>query len=254
MSTLDGSARQQAERISRGLARRIPRRATIRGMPLRAVFAGRELEYVTTRCRFGGVELLVGPGVFLPRSVSEPIVDAAQAAVERDDSLVVDVGTGCGAVALALAKRLPRLRVVGMDIDEPAVLWARRNAELLHADGVSFLTGGLLDPLDPAARGQVDLIVANMPCVPATIFEGAADALDHAYVGGGDDGLGLLRALMHQAVDVLRPGGSLVVQMSPAQWAGFSAEAAALGYQPEERSRRDFVVIGQLRRPVDPTL
>ncbi|MEO6711882.1 MAG: hypothetical protein ABIM89_00465, partial [Mycobacteriales bacterium] len=97
----------------------------------------------------------------------------------------------------------------------------------------------------------VDAIVANVPCVPAAVFEAAADAADHAYVGQGEDGLGLQRSLMRQALKVLRPGGSLVLQMAPDQWTALSSEAETLGYQPSEQFRSDIVVIGLLTRLVE---
>lgn len=243
-AALDGSLRQAGERVARAAVRRVPTQTALRG-----VLSGRALERATVRCRFGGVELLAGHGVFLPRAASEPLVDAAFAQLRDSAGVIVDVGTGCGAVALALAHRSPSSHIVGTDIDELAVRWARRNARAAAVARVAFVVGGLLDPVSPALRGTVDVIVANVPCVPSATFQGAADAPRHAYVGSGDDGLGLQRILLEQARSVLRPGGSLVLQMAPAQWRAFSAHAATMGYESDEHAADKTVVVGVLRVP-----
>ena len=75
-----------------------------------------------TRCRFDDLELLAGAGTFLPRRVSEGLVSAADERIARvENPLLVDVGTGCGAVALALARRHPRAQVLGLDLDAGAL-------------------------------------------------------------------------------------------------------------------------------------
>lgn len=202
-----------------------------------------------TRCRFSGLELLSGPGTFLPRGVSERLVTAAtEAPLPAAPPVIVDVGTGCGAAALALALRLGA-RVVGIDVDDGALRWARRNARRLHVPEVEFVAGSLLDPLPSSLRGRVSAVVANVPCVPPGAFEGAADASREAYVGADADGLGLQRRLAEQARDVLRPGGSLLVQLVPSQWPAYRASLAQLGYEPEDAQGDELAVVGVARWP-----
>lgn len=206
--------------------------------------------WAVARCRFDDLELLAGPGTFLPRRVSEQLVSAAAerlGGVERP--LLVDVGTGCGAVALALARRRPHAQVLGIDLDADALTWAGRNQRRLGSAQVAFAVGSLLDPLPPTWRGQVSLIVANVPCVAPDAYEGSLDAPARAYVGAGRDGLGLQRRLAEQARDVLCPGGWLLVQLAPSQWVPYRETLHRLGFEALEASGDGVAVVGAGRRP-----
>ncbi len=211
---------------------------------------GEPWRHATTRCRFCGLELLAGPGTFLPRGVSELLVDSA---VERmagpDRAFLVDVGTGCGAVALALARRRPDARVRGVDVDTKALSWARRNRRRCGLHRVDFASGSLLDPVPASWEGCVSVVVANVPCIPPDSFEGASDAPEQAYVGTGPDGLDLHRRLAEQARDALRPGGWLLVQLAPLQWEVYRQSLEALGYQALGARGGDVAVIGAARWP-----
>jgi release factor glutamine methyltransferase len=203
-----------------------------------------------TRCRFDDLELLAGPGTFLPRRVSERLVSAAAARVTGvERPLLVDVGTGCGAVALALARRHPRAQVLGLDLDAGALTWARRNARRLGSPHVDFAAGSLLDPLPASWRGRVSLVFANVPCVPPDACEASLDAPARAYVGGGRDGLGLQRRLAEEARDVLGPGGWLLIQLSPPQWVPYRETLDRLGFEALEARGDGVAVVGAGRRP-----
>ena len=201
------------------------------GRAIGQALLGEPWHSATTRCRFDGLELLAGPGTFLPRGISEQLVRAACERLSGDElPIAVDVGTGCGAVALALARRVPLARVLGVDLDERALRWARRNARRMRMGHVRFAAGSLLDPLPADVRRGVSVVTANVPCVPPDSFAGALDAPAQAYVGVGSDGLGLQRALAAEARAVLRPGGWLLVQLAPSQWPAYRETLRDLGY------------------------
>ena len=184
---------------------------------------------VPARSRFAGIEVLAAPGVFVAQAVSEPLAEAAIATAVTE-GVVVDVGTGCGAVALAVAARRPDLRVFGCDLSRNAIRSARRNARRLGLRNVRFAAGSLLDPLPLDLRGRVDVIVANVPYVPPTLWGSGRGDPSGTILGAGYDGLELQRALAWGALEWLRPGGALLLQLTADQWSTFEAELVALGY------------------------
>ena len=215
-------------RVWRGI--RLARRLLRRWPAARAIY-GDPFGLALTRCRFDGLELLAGPGTFLPRGVSEDLVAvSAELMGTLDPPTAIDVGTGCGAVALALARRVASAEIVGVDIDPTALRWARQNARRLDVRSVRFLAGSLLEPVPVQIRGTVGLVVANVPCVPASAFAGGSDAPVAAYLGEDPDGLGLQRRLAADARAVLRPGGWLAVQLAPDQAAAYARALGELGF------------------------
>jgi release factor glutamine methyltransferase len=170
------------------------------------------LQHLIGTAAFGPVVLHVGPGVFIPRPETESIF--AWATAQRLDarSLIVDLCTGSGALAVALARHLTAARVIGVDDSDAALGYARRNAEgteveLVRAD---VTTPGLLPELD----GRVDLVVANPPYVPDSIIlepEVAQHDPPHA-VFGGPDGMTVIAAVVRLAGRWLRAGGLFAVE------------------------------------------
>jgi release factor glutamine methyltransferase len=170
------------------------------------------LQHLTGTAAFGPVTLDVGPGVFIPRPETEAMLEWATAQPLPPRPLVVDLCTGSGALAVALARHRPAARVIGVDDSEAALAYARRNAagtavELVCAD---VTTPGLLPELD----GLVDLVVANPPYVPedhAVETEVAQHDPPHA-VFGGPDGMAVIAAVVRLAGCWLRPGGLFAVE------------------------------------------
>ena len=205
-----------------------------RSRPARAVLSGTPLlGQSIRRVRFAGIEVLVGPGVFRPMAVSEHIVDATLATVSSGyDAIVLEVGTGCGAVALAIARARPEASVFAADVSAAAVKWGRHNQHGLGTR-VRFYRGSLLEAFPSSLQGRASVVAGNVPYIPADHAQPASVDTPGAIVGEGDDGLGLLRKLSADASSFLRPGGRLVIQLLASQWESFAGELHALGYEPE---------------------
>lgn len=182
--------------------------------------AGMPLEHVLGWAEFRGLRIRVDPDVFVPRRRTEFLVERAialAAAVGRRP-VVVDLCCGSGAVGAALAAAVGDIELHATDIDAAAVRCARRNVEPL---GGAVYRGDLFEPLPPALRGRVDVLVANVPYVPtAAIGQLPPEARDHeplVALDGGADGLDVLRRVTDQAARWLAPGGHLLMETSVAQ-------------------------------------
>jgi len=182
------------------------------------------LQHLTGLTHFRHVELQVGPGVFVPRPETELLAGwAVEQALLVESPLVVDLCTGSGAVAKAIADEVPGARVHAVELDEPAHAWAQRN---LGGTGVDLRQGDMADAFDDLA-GTVDVVVCNPPYIPLDAWESvAAEARDHdphLALFSGDDGLDAMRVLERRAALLLRPGG--VVGAEHADLQGESAPA-----------------------------
>lgn len=183
------------------------------------------------RCRFGGVEVRVGPGVFAPEIPSERLVRLVMGVIsDRVDPIVVEPGTGSGAISLAIAAAHPGANVHAVERYGRPLRWARRNARRLGQTRVHVHRGSLLDPLPDRLAGRVAVIVANLPYVPSVVWSRRDQFVRRAVRGQGDDGLGLYRQLVRQARRFLEPGGHLILEMGPYQVDAFRREIRALGY------------------------
>jgi release factor glutamine methyltransferase len=178
------------------------------------------LQHITGRAFFRYLELKVGPGVFVPRPETESVVGWAIDAVRAMDvaePLIVDLCTGSGAIALALAQEVPRSRVHAVELDETALEWARKNVE---GSRVVLHQGDALTAL-PELSGQVDLVISNPPYIPLTEWEYVApEARDYdpqRALFSGEDGLDVIRGLERTAHRLLRPGGLVVVEHADTQ-------------------------------------
>ncbi len=178
------------------------------------------LQHITGRAFFRYLELQVGPGVFVPRPETESVVGWAIDAVRAMDvvePLIVDLCTGSGAIALALAQEVPRSRVHAVELDEGALTWARKNVE---GSRVVLHQGNALTAL-PELDGQVDLLVSNPPYIPLTEWEYVApEARDHdpeLALFSGEDGLDTIRGIERTAHRLLRPGGVVVIEHADTQ-------------------------------------
>lgn len=207
--------------------------------------------YAVFRTRFAGIEVDSGRGVFVPVPFSETLLDAGQKRIaERERPTVVDVGTGCGAVALALAAGRHDVEVYGIDVSRRALRWARRNARRLGVQNVRFYRGSLLEPLSNELRGHIDLVLTNVPYAPRAYRRASWSDTPGAVEGEDEDGLGLPRRLASAAHEMLAPGGWLVAQLALEQSDAFCFELDRTGYvEPERVASRagDAVVAARVR-------
>jgi release factor glutamine methyltransferase len=210
--------------------------------------ARQPVAYILGRRDFRHLTLEVDPRVLIPRPETELLVEVGL--VVGSGARVLDVGTGSGAVALALADERPDLDVLGIDVDPDAVTVARGNAERLGLE-VRFEVGDLLDPAqDQVDRGRTDAVLANLPYVA----EGASLPPDvdryepRSALFAGADGLDVIRRLVDQAT-CLDPRPALIaLELGPEQ-AGEVAALVSHGWDRVERLRdlagRERVVVGR---------
>lgn len=194
---------------------------------------GEPLAWLVGSLRFCGLTVAVDRGVYVPRWQSEPLALRA-AALLPEDGAAVDLCTGTGAIALVLADRRRRARVVATEIDPPACDCARRN-------GVEVYCGNLGAPLPPELWGRLDVVTAVVPYVPT----GALRLLPPDVVAfepllaldGGPDGTDLLLAAARDAALLLRRGGTLALELGGEQADAIGPELARLGFAPAVTGR-----------------
>ncbi|MDQ2586046.1 peptide chain release factor N(5)-glutamine methyltransferase [Saccharothrix yanglingensis] len=176
------------------------------------------LQHITGWAHLGGVDLAVGPGVFIPRPETELLLVWALSAVRVPDPVVVDLCTGSGALALAFAHHRPKATVHAVERDHTALSWARRNADARAAAGDTPVTLHAGDVTAPDVLsdldGRVDLVLCNPPYVPdaTEVQPEVADHDPRQAVFGGPDGLDVVRHVVTLAARLLRPGGHVAIE------------------------------------------
>ena len=181
--------------------------------------AGEPLEHVLGWAAFRGLRVLVGPEVFVPRLRTAFLVDLAVAALHgRARPVLVDLCCGTGAIAAAVLDEVSGVEAHAADLDPRAVASARLNVE---PRGGRVHAGDLYDALPDDLRGRVDVLAVNAPYVPtgsiATMPPEARDHEARIALDGGDDGLDVHRRVAAGARDWLKPGGSLLIEISVTQ-------------------------------------
>jgi release factor glutamine methyltransferase len=214
---------------------------------------GVPLQYLTGVQPFMGMGLIVEPGVFVPRPETEVLVEVALESLgDATAPVVADVGTGTGAVALAIKRGRPDARVLATDVSEAAVTLARTNAARLGLD-VEVVRGPILGPVPVELEGRLDLLVSNPPYVTAEEYEALpleVKAEPYAALVGGID---VHTRLVELAETWLKPGGWLVLEIGASQGrevaALFERHLGAVEVLPD-LAGRDRVVRG--RRQLSP--
>jgi release factor glutamine methyltransferase len=181
--------------------------------------AGEPLQYITGHQEFYKLDFEVTPDVLIPRPETELLVEAALDLLDERDgpTLVCDVGTGSGCIAVSLLHELPDARAVGVDISQPALRVAARNAARAGVnERLSLVVSDGLNALD-ARRARFTMIVSNPPYVAEDALAGLQrEVRDHeprvALTPGGD-GLRLIRALIDEAPRYLNAGGHLLMEI-----------------------------------------
>ncbi|MXY70289.1 MAG: peptide chain release factor N(5)-glutamine methyltransferase [Acidobacteriia bacterium] len=195
---------------------------------------GVPMQYIRELQEFYGLDFYVNPDVLIPRPETEHVVEAALRRT-RPGNLVLDVGTGCGAIAVSLAKHAPGATVLASEISPVAARVAKHNAARLNAS-VQFFLG---DVTGAIGASQVDVLVSNPPYVPLRDAPGLQAELRHeppVALFGGEDGLGVIRRLVSDARRVLKPGGWLLAEI------GFGTrDAVAALFDRSQWQRPDFL-------------
>lgn len=191
------------------------------------------LAYITGRQGFRRIELGVDPRVLIPRPETELLVAVTK--VDRPCG-ILDIATGSGAVALALADELPNATITAADISGDALDVARANASELGAEKrVTFIESDLLDSVD----GVFDAIASNLPYVVATDIDGLMPEVSkfepRLALDGGEDGLDLVRRLATDAPTHLKPGGMLSLEIGDGQAIETEHILRAAGFVETER-------------------
>jgi release factor glutamine methyltransferase len=211
---------------------------------------GEPLQYVMGGWGFRQLDLLVDPRVLIPRPETETVVEVALEEAERiglrrakrrlslvdatPDAVVADLGTGSGAIALALESELPDVEVWASDVSADALNVARANMAGCAATRVQLAEGSWFDALPAELRGHLRLVVSNPPYVSESEFADLPDEVAryeprHALVAG-DDGREALREILRHSREWLAPGGTVVMELAPHQADALVEEALDLGY------------------------
>lgn len=179
------------------------------------------LQHLTGRAAFRSLELLVGPGVFVPRFETETVVENAIAELRNlnvAEPIVVDLATGSGAIAISLAVEIPTAKVFAVELSEEALVYTRQNFANYAPEAV--LVQGDLVQAFPELNGKVDLLISNPPYIPNEMIPIYPEVHLHdpkLALYGGVDGLDIVRKVDQRARDLVRPGGKLVIEHADMQ-------------------------------------
>ncbi len=193
------------------------------------------LQHLLGTVEFLGLTLKSDARALIPRPETEQLCEilAIQAAAPEclwKAGRIVDVGTGSGCIALALAAKLPGAQVTGLDASDDALALARENASLTELAGrVTFTKSDLLSAVD----GPLDLVVANLPYIPTSELAGLQTEVQRepaTALDGGADGLAIIRRLLPEAAAKMRTGGILAMEVGLGQATLLSAELPAHGF------------------------
>ncbi|WP_159930790.1 MULTISPECIES: peptide chain release factor N(5)-glutamine methyltransferase [Nocardia] len=197
------------------------------------------LQHLTGTAVMGALDLAVGPGVFMPRPETELLYAWALAQLEalpHDHApIVVDLCTGSGALALAVAHARPDADVRAVELDPAALVWARRNADDRIAAGDTPITLYADDATDPGLLtdldGRVDIVVSNPPYIPegAHLDPEVAEHDPSVALFGGPDGLNVIRGMIPNITRLLRPGGATAIEHDDTNGSGVAALLTATG-------------------------
>jgi release factor glutamine methyltransferase len=229
--------------------------------------------YILGRKEFYGLEFQVNPSVLVPRPDTETLVETAIRLGTRDWGLgiesktaagsgpfrVLDLCTGCGAIAIALKHTIPELEVWATDISAEALETAKGNAaRLLPPDSIRFLHGDLYDTLPPfpsspvpSPRSPIPIIISNPPYIPSAEIPSLAPEVRMEPVlalDGGSDGLNVIRRIVSRAPEFLCTGGVLLLEADPRQMSSIASLYKEAGFTDiqthKDLSGRDRVISG----------
>jgi len=192
---------------------------------------------------FHGMRFAVSPDVLIPRPETEGLVQwAIEMLRDEPESIVADLGTGTGAIACALARSLPRVRVLAVERSLPALRLAASNvASLGLSERITLLAADLLEPIGAC---RLDAVIANPPYLPTAVLASLPAEVSRfeprEALDGGGDGMTVIRRIVAEAPFVLRPHGRLMMEIGEEQAGPVASLLAAAGFTDIE-ARRDLV-------------
>ncbi len=185
--------------------------------------AGEPVQYITGWTEFFGYRFEVGPGVLVPRPETEVLADLLIRELKaqgKKEYFILDIGTGCGCLAVTMVKELPNSHVVALDVSEEALAYARRNAEVNGvADRIEFVQRDMFWFMDETLH-RFDAVVSNPPYIPeAMIATLPADVRKEPLLAleAGPDGLHFFRFIIPSSCRALKSGGVIAVEMGDGQ-------------------------------------
>lgn len=204
--------------------------------------AGEPLSHIVGFQPFCGLNIHVTPDVLTPRPETEELVDLVSARFERRGAYrFMDMCTGSGCIALALADRFLKAVITAVDISEKALLVAQENAKRLHLeDRIQFLQSDVWENV----QDTFDLIISNPPYIPSEIVDTLTREVLHEprlALDGGADGLDVVRPLCSLAADYLNPGGLLALELCKGQAGAVARGLMEIGWNAEVK--KDIVGI-----------
>ena len=178
------------------------------------------LQHITGTAAFRSLELSVGPGVFVPRPETEQVVQYAIDYLRQlpTPGVAIDLGTGSGAIAIAMAKEVPQAKVFAVELSESAHAYAAKN---IVANGVTVeLRLGAMQEVVSDLVGSLDVVISNPPYIPNAAIPIDPEVRNYdpeLALYGGEDGLDVIRDISGIAAALLRPGGLLVLEHADGQ-------------------------------------
>jgi release factor glutamine methyltransferase len=214
---------------------------------LRRRISGEPLQYILGQQEFWSTRFKVDPRVLIPRPETELLVEQAlsmllEISTERRP-VVLDIGTGSGAVAISLARERKNIRVIASDVSREALILARENAQSSGTrEQIDFINGDLFYPF--AEREAFDLILSNPPYIKhsemAQLSREIRDFEPTVALDGGEDGLDYYRKIVYQAPSYLRKGGWLLLELGQGQYRKVSEMMKETGLFEGTESVRDL--------------
>lgn len=194
------------------------------------------LQHITGTAPFRNIDLSVGQGVFVPRPETEQVtqfaVDALGLSAEPSP-IVVDLGTGSGAIAIALATEVPHARVFAVERSPEAFAWARRNVARLTNGNLELVLGDMAFAF-PELEGMVSVVISNPPYVPTDAVPRDPEVRffdPPVALYGGEDGLDVIRTVSETASRLLHAGGTLVIEHGELQGEAIRALLGSAGWR-----------------------
>jgi len=181
--------------------------------------SGEPLQYILGTCNFMGLELLVNPSVLIPRPETEQLVDAALKCFKG--GMALDLGTGSGNIAIALAKFVPDSKVISVDASADALEVAKTNAwQHKLEDRIQFIHQDLSEYFTSLSNAAFDLVISNPPYIPTSQLNGLPQDVQKepaAALDGGEDGLNFYRIIIKYTPCLLRRGACLMMEFGDGQ-------------------------------------